>query len=478
MASLTVALATCNRSGYLARIIPTILAQTFRDFELLILDNASTDDTAAVVKSFADPRVSYFRHAENIGGYPNLNASIDMARSEFLIILHDDDLLEPELFAREVEALRADPGLAMVTCDGHLIDADDTVTSARALGLPTRDFQPLEYVEAYVLHGRSLFLPAHMYRLSRLRALGLRFQPEIGNGADAFFVNRLNLTERIRFLGEPLFRYRVHTGQWCRQLHAALRSGFQLWTAFIELDAESGGRLDPFRPPILSKLRDSFGFLFLAHCFGESAEPIRVAKFLREARQLPQSIRAELSLDPKFRLLMSVCAPAQDWCLPGASGVYEWADVNWVRNQRAFAAWETLRDQGHTLTHRLAAAGVRRVVIFGATLIGYLLQEDLAANGIEVVAFLENRSENIGLHFCGRPVAAPDWLDNHGAQVQAALTACFSAADLEIAERFRKAPLAAPAWVAGWRELLLAECPELLLAPASTASPQDLLEVA
>ena len=480
MTSLTAAIVTYNRSAYLARIIPTILAQTFRDFELLVLDNASTDDTAAVVRSFADPRIRYLRHDENIGGCGNLNAAIDTATSEFLVILHDDDLLEPQLFEREIAELRADPTLTMVTCNGHLIDADDVVTGTNVLAMPTRDFLPFEYVDAYVMHGKNLFLPAHMYRVARLRELGLRFRPEIGNGTDAFFVNSLNLTERIRFLDEPLFRYRVHHGQWCRQLHDALRSGFLLWSAFRELGIESG-RLEHWMPPVLSKLRDSYGFQFLTFCFSDQPGSARVAEFVAATHELSPPILAELELDPKFRLLMSFCDEAWDWRSAGASASFAWTDPNWNRNQRAFALWERLRSEGRTLSHRLATEGVRRVAIFGATLVGYFLQQDLRENGIDVVVFLENRRDNLGFHFSGRRVHSPEWMEEHGEEVDAVLTACFSDADLAIAERFKTQPRSAPGWVASWRELLLLEAPELMLGGVNADAPRvlpDFLKVA
>jgi glycosyltransferase involved in cell wall biosynthesis len=113
----TVLLPTYNRAASLPRAIDSVLAQTRGDFELLISDNASTDDTKAVCARYAelDRRVSYFRQPVNRGPIPNFNWLLEQARGEFVLMLADDDWLDADYVERCVGAIEADASLSIVT---------------------------------------------------------------------------------------------------------------------------------------------------------------------------------------------------------------------------------------------------------------------------------------------------------------------------------------------------------------------------
>lgn len=108
---ISVALPVYNGEDYLAGTIASILAQTFRDFELIISDNASTDRTAAISQEFAarDRRIRYHRQPHNIGAAANFNRSHGLATGEYFKWAAHDDLLEPEYLAKCVAALDAEP---------------------------------------------------------------------------------------------------------------------------------------------------------------------------------------------------------------------------------------------------------------------------------------------------------------------------------------------------------------------------------
>jgi glycosyltransferase involved in cell wall biosynthesis len=114
---LTVLLPTYNRAASLPRAIDSVLAQTRGDFELLISDNASTDDTKDVCARYAelDRRVRHFRQPINRGPIPNFNWLLEQARSEFVLLLADDDWLDADYVERCVEAIEADASLSIVT---------------------------------------------------------------------------------------------------------------------------------------------------------------------------------------------------------------------------------------------------------------------------------------------------------------------------------------------------------------------------
>ena len=91
MPKVSVIIPTCNRCAYLARAIKSVLAQTYTDFEIIVVDDASTDDTREVVAQFKGNPIKYIRHKENKGGAAARNTGIVNSQSEYIAFLDDDD---------------------------------------------------------------------------------------------------------------------------------------------------------------------------------------------------------------------------------------------------------------------------------------------------------------------------------------------------------------------------------------------------
>ncbi|MCK4236674.1 MAG: glycosyltransferase family 2 protein, partial [Candidatus Krumholzibacteria bacterium] len=133
-----------NGERYIAGTIDSILAQTFRDFELIISDNASTDGTSTICRRYAaaDERVRYFRNERNLGAAKNFNLLFTHARGEYFKWAAADNLIEPTFLERCVEVLDARPDavVAYTKCkqindfDGTMrtIDTDRDLESADA----------------------------------------------------------------------------------------------------------------------------------------------------------------------------------------------------------------------------------------------------------------------------------------------------------------------------------------------------------
>lgn len=116
-ARLTVLLPTYNRAASLPRAIESVLGQTRGDLELLISDNASEDDTETVSRSYAerDSRVNYVRQPVNRGPIANFNWLLTQARTEFVLMLADDDWLDTDYVESCMRIIERDPGLSIVT---------------------------------------------------------------------------------------------------------------------------------------------------------------------------------------------------------------------------------------------------------------------------------------------------------------------------------------------------------------------------
>src|SRR5580698_2368831 len=101
----------------LERAMRSVLAQTHSNLELIVSDNVSSDDTETLCRSIAaeDSRVRYTRNVQNIGQLPNFNVLYGAFRSPYVMVLADDDWLEPDYLRRCLAALQKEPGCVAVS---------------------------------------------------------------------------------------------------------------------------------------------------------------------------------------------------------------------------------------------------------------------------------------------------------------------------------------------------------------------------
>jgi len=137
--TLSVGLPVYNGQSYLAESINALLGQSYEDFELIISDNASTDDTAEICHYYQekDSRIRYFRQELNIGGAPNHNFLVEQARGELFKWASDDDLYARDLLGRCVAVLKEFPHVVLAHSWTALIDDSGMVTKAVRYPLAT-----------------------------------------------------------------------------------------------------------------------------------------------------------------------------------------------------------------------------------------------------------------------------------------------------------------------------------------------------
>ena len=114
MPKVTVIVVTWNQRAFLKECLASLRAQTFQDFELIVVDNGSSDGTAAFLNTLADQQVRVISNAANLGFCTANNQGIAAARSEFVALLNDDAVAQPEWLGAMLEAINADPKLGMV----------------------------------------------------------------------------------------------------------------------------------------------------------------------------------------------------------------------------------------------------------------------------------------------------------------------------------------------------------------------------
>jgi glycosyltransferase involved in cell wall biosynthesis len=112
---LTVGMPVYNADRFLAKALDSFLGQTFKDFELLISDNASTDRTEEICREYAarDHRIRYFRNPQNMGAGWNFRRVYSLANEKYYKYAAHDDFIEPTFLEECTAALEADPGLVL-----------------------------------------------------------------------------------------------------------------------------------------------------------------------------------------------------------------------------------------------------------------------------------------------------------------------------------------------------------------------------
>ena len=118
----TIAIPTFNRAQWLRGCVDAALSQTFGSFEVIVSDNASTDETAEVLGQLRDPRLRVIRQTRNIGPIPNWNACLDAAHGTYLVILCDDDHVAPHLLERCGSLLNEARDVQVVVALGDVIE--------------------------------------------------------------------------------------------------------------------------------------------------------------------------------------------------------------------------------------------------------------------------------------------------------------------------------------------------------------------
>lgn len=121
----SVCLPTYNYASFLTCAVESVLSQTFREFELIVYDDASSDNTVEVMRQYLeDERVTFVRHEINQGLFANFNQSIEQARGRYIKYLCADDWLDQHFLEDTVPLLEADAGLVMATTANWLVDID------------------------------------------------------------------------------------------------------------------------------------------------------------------------------------------------------------------------------------------------------------------------------------------------------------------------------------------------------------------
>jgi glycosyltransferase involved in cell wall biosynthesis len=262
-----------NSAAYTVETVESVLGQTYRDFELIVVDDGSTDNTREAMERFGD-QIQYV-YKENGGACSTRNMGIGMARGEYVACLDCDDLWLPEKLQRSVEALDAHSDWGLVFNHCYLIDA-----AGEIVGLTNYKFK-LQNPYRELLHDNFIGSPTILMRRSCLDQVGL-YDENIFIPADWDLWIRIAAEYSIGYLDEPLSKYRMASRYTLRHIEQSIEENLYVLDKHFARDSSLSARE---KEVILSRFYVEHGKLY------------REAAELAKARS---KLKAAIRLNPRF----------------------------------------------------------------------------------------------------------------------------------------------------------------------------------
>lgn len=199
---ISVVLPVYNGAKYIAEAVHSVLRQTEKNFELLLIDDGSTDETVSIIKSIPDERIRLFEQ-KHFGLVTQLNFGIESARSEFIARMDADDMIAPERLENQLYFLLQNPEIGVV--GSAFIDIDDSRNRYGVQRYPEHDKEIKDALPVYcpILH------PSVMYRKSIIQSVN-GYMENCFPAEDLDLWLRLYNITSFANMKEPLVFYRRH----------------------------------------------------------------------------------------------------------------------------------------------------------------------------------------------------------------------------------------------------------------------------
>ena len=191
---------------YLGMAIDSVLAQSFDNFEFIIINDGSSDRTAEIIAAYQDKRIRVISHNTPQGIAASINAGLDQARGKYIARMDADDCCLPKRFELQYQHMERHSHCVALGCSYYLMDENDKLL--RKAFVPTSDAE----LRFMLLYSVPFCHPSLMYRKSVLEKRQLRYCSASGYAEDYEFLVRLSQFGALACTREYLFHYRTHAG--------------------------------------------------------------------------------------------------------------------------------------------------------------------------------------------------------------------------------------------------------------------------
>ena len=202
--AISVLLPACNAARYLRQSLHSVLQQTFEDFELLVVDDGSTDATPDMLREIRDPRLRVLSNERNLGIVGSLNRALGEARGRYIARMDADDVCQPTRFARQVALLDSRPDVVLAGTAMRLFEHGRLRPARQAP-------EPDPAVLRWLLHiGNPVVHPSIMFRADAARRLDPYLRAEMQYAEDFDFLHRILPHGMVAIIPDTLLVYRLH----------------------------------------------------------------------------------------------------------------------------------------------------------------------------------------------------------------------------------------------------------------------------
>jgi len=232
-----------NGEKFLTESLDSIVAQSYPNIEILVMDDASTDHTPEIIKSYGD-KVQHFRNEANLGQFGNVNRGIGLSQGEFVCVYHADDIYKPDIVEKEAQYLIRYKSAGAVFCLDIFIDAKGNIYNQLAIPKVVSGGGPFDYTTILnaLLTYKNVFLvgPTSMVRREVYKDVGLYNGDDYRIAGDLEMWARIARSYDLGIIEEHLQFYRHDHGN-LSQNYYRLRTETEIHFRIMQEHLDNGG---------------------------------------------------------------------------------------------------------------------------------------------------------------------------------------------------------------------------------------------
>ena len=209
----SICIPTYNSYPFLEYTLSSLFNQTYKNFEIIVIDNASTDGTSLLInKCKNNSNFKYLRNKKNIGG-ANFNKALLAGNGNYIAIFHSDDIYEPEILWKQIRAISENENVAAVFTLGYKIDENNKVIGKYNIPRKLKNktiFSFIDIFEEFLKNGNSFLLcPSFLLRRDIIENIGIFIPDKFGTAGDIEYWFRILSKYKIAILKDKLVKRRI-----------------------------------------------------------------------------------------------------------------------------------------------------------------------------------------------------------------------------------------------------------------------------
>ena len=366
-----------NCENYINEMIDSVLAQTLQDWELILIDDASTDHTWELISKYTDPRIVKIRNEQNVGLTRNLNKALSLAKGKYIVRIDGDDIAYPPRFEKQVQYMEQNPSVVLAGCCMKVFGNIETVA---------RIILGSDAAKVGLLFNAAIPHPTFISRKEVYEKYDIRYNEDLRYAQDYNLEYLLSKHGKIANSPDVLMKYREHDGQVSikkreeqKRCANVTRKGI-LSDLGITLQEESFSSWENFCLLNYHQLRDD-----------EIKELQELCKKIIEGNKL-YKIFPEAKLEA---ILKKRIADYIEKCnsMLVMKKQQESSEDKYYSLFLLMCHWMQKKQLGKRISDYLTDRGMRKVAIYGIGYAGILLVEELLESSIEVLYVIDQNPD-------------------------------------------------------------------------------------